>query len=90
MVDIRCYINAGDRFSKDLMVKNCKCLPDCTAITYDIEISQTPMQYFNSDDDISHWNSQNVSRYEIESNRNYQKIIIISSNFAFKKIKSIS
>lgn len=63
MVDIRCYIDAGDRFSKDLMVKNCKCLPDCTAITYDLEISQTPIQFFNSAEDIGHWNSQNESRY---------------------------
>lgn len=63
MVDIQCYIDAGDRFSKDLMVKHCKCLPDCTSITYALEISQTPIQFLNSEDDFAHWNSQNESRW---------------------------
>lgn len=63
MVDIRCYIDANDRFAKDLMVRKCKCLPDCTSITYDLEISQTPMQMFDSDGEIAHWFMRNESRY---------------------------
>lgn len=63
MVDIRCYIDADDRFAKYLMVENCKCLPDCTSITYDLEISQTPIQFFYTGDDTSHWDPQNESRY---------------------------
>lgn len=49
MVDIRCYVSAGDRFSKGLLVKKCNCLPDCTSITYDVEISQAPFRYTEED-----------------------------------------
>lgn len=43
MVDIRCYVGANDAFARNLMVNDCNCLPDCTTITYDVEISQAQM-----------------------------------------------
>lgn len=45
MVDIKCYINARDRFSKELQINNCNCLPDCTSVTYDVETSQVQSQF---------------------------------------------
>lgn len=48
MVNIRCYIGARDRFTKELLVKKCNCLPDCTSVTYDVEISQAHSRYTDS------------------------------------------
>lgn len=40
MSEIRCYVEADSKFSSSLTVEQCSCLPDCTTITYDVEISQ--------------------------------------------------
>lgn len=48
MVDIRCYIDARDRFTKELLIKECDCLPDCTSVTYDVEIAQGQTRYSDS------------------------------------------
>lgn len=79
MTDIRCYIDASDRFTKDLIVKKCQCLPDCASITYDLEISQTPIQFINSNGDISHWGRKNESEYNatILTNQYKNNVIII-------------
>lgn len=62
MTEIRCYINADIIFTKDLVVDECNCLPDCTSITYDIETSQAPFWY--SAEDVALKNSLNESGYE--------------------------
>lgn len=36
-----CYEDAEVQFYKELQLKKCNCLPDCTAIKYDAEVSQT-------------------------------------------------
>lgn len=48
MGDSHCYMNARDIFFKQQSVINCNCLPDCTSITYDVEISQVAMLDLNS------------------------------------------
>lgn len=45
LFDIPCYVDAVDEFSKNLLLKNCDCLPDCTSITYDLELSQAPYDF---------------------------------------------
>ncbi|XP_055303176.1 pickpocket protein 28-like [Sitodiplosis mosellana] len=65
IVDNKCYINAADEFSKNLLVKNCDCLPDCTAITYDVEISQAQKYYSASD--IALKNALNESSQQVTS-----------------------
>lgn len=45
---IQCYVNTSDEFSKNLLLKNCNCLPDCTSVTYDVELSQAPSDIFKS------------------------------------------
>lgn len=40
MIEHACYYDAGDIFSKNFLIQNCNCLPDCTSITYDMDVSQ--------------------------------------------------
>lgn len=59
MVDIRCYTDAHDRFTKELLIRKCDCLPDCTSVTYDVEIAQGQSRY--SDDTDALRNALNES-----------------------------
>lgn len=61
MGDIRCYINAEDKFSKELIVQQCNCLPDCFSISYDVEISQAKTYGSETDDALK--NALNESRF---------------------------
>lgn len=50
--DIQCYVEADRTFSGNLTVKQCNCLPDCTTLTYDVEISQAPSFYISDLTDL--------------------------------------
>lgn len=45
MIEIQCYNNAERMFRSNQYVRECHCLPDCTAISYDIEMSQAQTRY---------------------------------------------
>lgn len=47
MAEIQCYVEADQIFSDNLTVKQCNCLPECTTLTYDVEISQAPLINMN-------------------------------------------
>ncbi|XP_031635398.1 pickpocket protein 28-like [Contarinia nasturtii] len=70
IADNPCYFNADDEFSKNLIVKKCNCLPDCTSITYDTEISQA--QNLHSAEEIALKAALN------ESTNNYNSRVLIS------------
>lgn len=40
IAEIHCFVENDRTFSGNLTVKQCNCLPDCTTLTYDVEISQ--------------------------------------------------
>lgn len=52
IADMLCYFLAESVFSKALMVDDCQCLPDCTSISYHIEIAQAQSKYFEDEDDL--------------------------------------
>lgn len=49
IVDNKCYVGAADEFAKNLLVKDCDCLPDCVSVTYDVETSQSQKHYSASE-----------------------------------------
>lgn len=61
MADNQCCINAELIFKRNQNISACSCLPDCTAITYDVEISQAQVHY--SAEDIELRGSLNESGY---------------------------
>lgn len=42
ILEMECYRTAKHQFDKRLIVKTCDCLPDCTTITYNTEVSHAP------------------------------------------------
>lgn len=57
MAEIQCSVEADYAFSNYLIVEQCHCLPDCTTVTYDVEISQAP--YTRTTDIVALRNSLN-------------------------------
>lgn len=39
---LKCYGLMRYNYSKNVMLEMCNCLPDCTSITYDVDLSQVP------------------------------------------------
>lgn len=49
VVESKCYVNAEQNFKKNQIVQECRCVPDCTSISYDVEISQAQAKYSTDD-----------------------------------------
>lgn len=81
MADIPCHINAVSIFTRNQYIEKCNCLPDCTEITYDVEISQAQIR--NSADDIILRSSLNETGYNLSlySMKSFIFIIICTMYF---------
>lgn len=53
MIDKPCYMKAEKVFFLDQNVDNCQCIPDCTSISYEMDISQAP-RIFDKNANISY------------------------------------
>lgn len=45
MFDMDCFTQAEEKFTNDAIVEQCDCLPDCSSIEYDHEMSQTQFHF---------------------------------------------
>lgn len=46
LLDVDCFTEAEEKFTDEAIVAQCNCMPDCSSIEYDTEMSQT--QFYQS------------------------------------------